>query len=134
MSAAPDNKPFPRGLASKGRFHEVALREGRAVHRFSDARQERTLQLQWPTTWLALELATKGLHLQVKRSAPGLAAESLILAVGSVADLVYIASPDILRRLRRAAGHTGKPHSPLPTCLQAGDCERAGGGLFRSIK
>jgi hypothetical protein len=55
--------------------------------------------LEWPTGWVVLEAAVRDHGLRLRRSVPGVAAESLIRRLGGIGNLTYLAARPVIDRL-----------------------------------
>lgn len=94
--------PTMRGVEHFGRFQA-----GAAQLVVSELRDQETVEVRWPSSWTCLAAVAQSHGLDATPSEPGLAASTLIRALGSVYDISYLRHPSLIALIYRMAERSG---------------------------
>ncbi len=94
--------PTMRGTELFGRFQA-----GAAQVTVSEMRDQRILRVQWPSSWTSLAAVAQSRGLDISVSEPGLAAATLIRALGSVSAIRLLQCPPLIALMYRMAERSG---------------------------
>ena len=101
----PDS-PVPAVGPLRARYY-ANYQGGRAQVQVSSLRKTDTVEVVWPTTWTMLTASAFGLGLDVQESQPGIAAMSLIRAIGNTWDIRYLCDERLIALLYELAERSG---------------------------
>jgi hypothetical protein len=91
-----------RGTELWGRFQA-----GSAQVAVSELRRQQTVEVLWPSSWTCLEAVAQSRGLLVRESAPGLAAATLIRALGDTMQIRWLGHHGLISLLYRMAERSG---------------------------
>lgn len=99
--------PLPVDRTLRGEYGRPQYPAGVAQIGFSRMDARSTVRVQWPTTWLAAEACAQSRGLVLERSEPGLAAATLLEALGGISETWKLCHSPLVQLLYRSAERTG---------------------------
>ncbi|WP_344087204.1 hypothetical protein [Luedemannella helvata] len=105
-----DGYPLPRVSTMRGGIVGPRFRAGAAqvnVAGLRDTSRNKTLEVGFPSTWTSLAASARARGLRVEASEPGIAATTLIEAIGGIYEIRYLLHPPLIKLLYELAERSG---------------------------
>jgi len=102
-----DRYLLPADVTMRGSEYFGRYQAGRAQVAVPELRGERTIQVDWPSSWTCVAAVGKSRGLDVQESEPGLAAATLIRALGSIDQIGFLLHPPLIDLIYRMAERSG---------------------------
>jgi hypothetical protein len=106
LSVGVPDAPIPTVGPLRNRF-SPDYHCGRAQVQASSMGRTETVEVGWPTTWTSLGASALAMGLDVRESQPGIAAMSLIRAIGNTWDIRYLCDAQLVDLLYELAERSG---------------------------
>lgn len=102
-----DGQLLPADPTMRGNEYFGRFQAGAAQVNVSETREQQTVLVQWPSSWTSLAAVAQSRGLDVSESEPGLAAATLIRALGSVDAIRLLEHRPLIALLYRMAERSG---------------------------
>jgi hypothetical protein len=102
-----DGYPLPADPTMRGSELYGRFQAGAAQVKVSEMRDQQTVQVQWPSSWTSLAAVAQTRGLNISASEPGLAASTLIRALGSLDAIRLLQHRPLIALVYRMAERSG---------------------------